>query len=445
MSAEHDQEYFSDGVAQEIINALAQVPGLHVVARSSSFSFKGKSVDLRSVGDTLDVAHVLEGSVRKSGQRLRISAQLVSTADGYQLWSQTFDRDQADVFAVQDEIARAVVIALKIRVLPSGEGPGRKATSPEAYTHYLRGLQLQDSGSIAQTPDAIDEYRRTIALDASYAPAHARLAEALLRYGNSGEATNEEASSWTRNAVAEAERAVELDPSRVDGYVARGSLRTAYTWDWSGARADLERAVTLSPGDANAQRRYGHLLAVLGRLPEAIPVRPDGARARPTLGGDPLPAGQPAQCRRELCAQAQELLRKALEIAPQHALADRELAFTELLDGQPAAALAQFQALRLEWLRNFGARSPTTASDGARSHRPRSTASSPPAATPPSTRSPQIHAWRGERDLAFVWLERARIGRDAGLRYLKYDPLLRSLRGDPRWAALLQKLGLPLG
>ena len=186
MSAEHDQEYFSDGVAQEIINALAQVPGLHVVARSSSFSFKGKSEDLRTVGQKLDVAHVLEGSVRKSGGRLRITAQLVSTADGYQLWSQTFDRQLADVFAVQDEIARAVVAALRMNVLPdrAGSAAGRRVTSPEAYTLYLRGLQLQNTGSASGLRAAIEEFERAIAIDPGYAPAHARIAESAIRYAN---------------------------------------------------------------------------------------------------------------------------------------------------------------------------------------------------------------------------------------------------------------------
>ena len=223
MSAEHDQEYFSDGVAQEIINALAQVPGLHVAARSSSFSFKGKSEDLRSVGQKLDVANVLEGSVRKSGNRLRVTAQLVSAADGYQLWSRTFDRELADVFAVQDEIANAVVAALSTKVLVGRGGiiQERRVTSPEAYTHYLRGLQLQNSGSTDGLKGAIEEFQRTIEIDPSYAPAHARLAEVVhslrlvgVRRGEDGDWTGGRPAQPKRSARWSSPRARSTDTRR---------------------------------------------------------------------------------------------------------------------------------------------------------------------------------------------------------------------------------------
>jgi eukaryotic-like serine/threonine-protein kinase len=165
MSPEHDQEYFSDGVAQEIMSTLTQVPGLRVAARSSSFSFKGKNEDLRTVAQKLNVGHILEGSVRKSGGRLRVTAQVVSAADGYQLWSQSFDRDLVDIFAVQDEIARAVVTALRMKVLPEDRALEPQVTKPEGYAFYLRGLQLTGSGSLTDLPEAIHEFEKAIALD----------------------------------------------------------------------------------------------------------------------------------------------------------------------------------------------------------------------------------------------------------------------------------------
>jgi serine/threonine-protein kinase len=445
MSADHDQEYFSDGVAQEIINALAQVPGLHVVARSSSFSFKGKNEDLRSVGQKLEVAHVLEGSVRKSGNHLRVTAQLVNAADGYQLWSQSFDRDLADVFAVQDEIARAVVAALSMKVLvgPGGIAQGRRVTSPEAYTHYLRALQLQNSGSTDGLKGAIDELQQTIQADPGYAPAHARLAEVVVRYDSSIGDAARTTTDWRRMAVVEAERAVELGPDQVDGYEARGLLRTAFIWDWSGARADLEKAISLSPGSANAQIRYAQLMAVRGRLGEAIEtgrkavqLDPLSPETRYQLGSFYNAVGD--------YALARETLKVALVNAPRHGFASRELAFTELLDGHPAEALAMFRAHHQEWVREFG----TALAEHSLGHEVESRAALDRLHASNGRTAlyqiAQIHAWRGENDLAFEWLERARLERDPGTRYLKYDPFMRPLRKDPRYAELLTRMKLPL-
>ena len=444
MSAEHDQEYFSDGVAQEIINALAQVPSLRVAARSSSFYFKGKSEDLRAVGQKLNVAHVLEGSVRKSGTRLRVTAQLVNAADGYQLWSQSFDRDLADVFAVQDEIARAVVTALKMRVLSAGEGKGRRATTPEAYNHYLRGLQLQNKGTIDSLHDAIEEYGRAIAADVSYAPAHARLAESLLRYGNSGSWDLAETQRLSQSAQAEAERAVEFDSTRVDGFAARGFSRTVLSWDWPGARDDFERAMALSPGDVNARARYGHLLAVLGRMPEAIPVVEDALELDPLSSETRYWLATLYNATAKYAA-ARELLHKALELAPQHDLAKREVAFTELLDGHPSLALATVPGLGQDWTKSLV----TALAQHSLGNRRESDAALArlvsAAGTTATYQIAQVHAWRGEQEEAFDWLERARLRHDPGLRYLKYDPFLRSLRGDSRFASLLEKLKLPPG
>jgi eukaryotic-like serine/threonine-protein kinase len=443
MSPEHDQGYFSDGVAQEIINALAQVPGLHVAARSSSFTFKGSNEDLRAVAQKLDVANVLEGSVRKSGNHLRVTAQLVSAKDGYQLWSRSFDSELADIFAVQDQIASAVVAALKMRVLPdaAASSSGRKTTSPEAYTHYLRGLQLQNTGTFPGLLEAIEEYDKVLALDPDYAPAHARIAESALTYGTSTDDPVEN-RKWSRRSVAEADRAVELDPNGVEALVARGTVRFVLTFDWAGARADLDRAVAVGPGVAGTHETRGELLAVLGQIPAAI------AEARTAFELDPLVAWNLFQLGNLYnavgqYALARQFLGKALEIAPRHALALRELAFTELLDGHPAAALPLFLGHPQEWVRNFG----SALAEHALGNEAASTAALDRlvagAGITAAYQIAVVHAWRGERDAAFEWLEKARLAGDVGIRYLKYDPFLRSLRGDPRYAALLAKMKLP--
>jgi serine/threonine protein kinase/tetratricopeptide (TPR) repeat protein len=439
MSPERDQGYFSDGVAQEIINALAQVPGLRVAARSSSFSLKQKGVDLRTVGQKLAVAHVLEGSVRKAGNRLRVTAQLVGAADGYQLWSQSFDSELADVFTVQDEIAAAVVAALKMKVLTAATP--RKTTTPAAYAHYLRGVQLQNTGSLPGLRAAIDEYDKALAIDEAYAPAHARLAQAAVAYG--GSSTEEDNPEWMRRAVVEADRAVELDPDGVDGLVARGNVRTIFTLDWAGARADLDRAVALGPGDESAHRRRAQLLSALGRLPDAV----EAARAAVDL--DPVSAdsnyvlGHVYSLVGEY-GLARQSFQKALEAAPDHALAGRDLGITDLLDGQPEKALQLFQRHPQAWIRAFGSALALHSLGRAAEARTAADAFTAGWSHVAIYQLGQLHAWRGETDDAFDWLERARKDGDAGMRYIRADPLLRALHPDPRFRAFLVRLKLPV-
>jgi eukaryotic-like serine/threonine-protein kinase len=442
MSPQHDQGYFSDGVAQEIINALAQVPGLHVAARSSSFTFKGSSEDLRAVAQKLGVANVLEGSVRKSGNRLRVTAQLVSAQDGYQLWSKSFDSELADVFAVQDQIASAVVAALKMKVLPDAAAAAstRKSTNAEAYTHYLRGLELQNLGTVHGYRSAIEEYEKAVALDPDYAPAHAAIATTALLYGNSL-ADEFDTREWNRRAISEADRAVELDPNGVESLVARGRLRNIVSWDWPGARADLERAVTLGPGFATAQMGLAGLLSTLGELPAAIEAAKTGYDLDPVSS---LSAYQLASLYNAAgqYALARKILKKSMETSPEAGFTIRELGFTELLDRHPAEALAVFKTNPVEWMRDLG----TALAEHSLGNEETSKAAldklvSKFGATA-TYQVAQVHAWRGERDAAFEWLEKSRLSRDAGLRYIKHDPLLKSLRGDPRYAAMLAKLKL---
>ena len=316
-------------------------------------------------------------------------------------------------------------------------------TSPEAYTHYLRGLQLQNSGSTDGLKGAIEEFQRTIELDPSYAPAHARLAEVVVRYDSSVADTERKALDWRKTGAIEAERAVDLAPGQVDGYEARGLIRTGFAWDWSGARADLEQAISLSPGSATARVRYSQLMAVLGRLAEAI------ESARKAVELDPLSAESRYQLGNVYNAVgeyslARETLKIGLAAAPKHGFASRELALTELLDGHPADALALFRAHQQEWIRDFGTAlaehslGNDAASKAALNHLIATNGSSA------LYQIAQIHAWRGESDLAFEWLERARVERDPGTRYIKYDPLVRTLRNDPRFADVLTRMRLPL-
>jgi len=444
MSPAHDQEYFSDGVAQEILNALAQVPELRVVARTSSFAFKGLNEDLRTVGQKLQVDHILEGSVQKAGDRLRVTAQLVSATDGYQLWSQTFDRSVTDVFAVQDEIARAVVGALRLRVLTAeGETPETKVTRPEVYATYLRGLQRLNTGSFADLPGAIDEFRKATALDPGYAPAHAALAQAMVVYGANSDSSTARSFDfdWRHDGLAEVEKALALNPRLADGYGTRGFIAVTITWDWPTALRDYEQAIALAPGNVSYLTGYADVLSIVGRSADAL------AAARKAVAYDPLSATAKFRLgllcvRQGQAAAARAALESALALAPDHLLR-RYVGYLDLIEGHPDKALDLFRGLPQEWTRQFGiALAEHSLGNEAASRRAleqliRANAHEAP------YQIASVYAWRGERDQAFEWLDRAYRDRDPGLPYANLDMFLRSLHGDPRFNALLAKLKLP--
>jgi len=442
MSPGRDHEYLSDGLAEEILNALAQVEGLHVAGRTSSFSFKGRNEDLRAIGQSLGVGAVLEGSVRKSGNRVRITAQVVNVADGFHVWSQTYDRDLTDIFAVQDDIARSVVTATKLKLLSrqATVPAARRTANPEVYTQFLLARQFFNRGVVEDYRRSVEAYERAIALDPSYAPARAGLGEALTWMVNAELTTPQMRIEGQQRALGEAEKAVALAPDLAEANRVRGAIRMSVLWDWAGARTDFERALELAPGDVRAQLWTGHLLAVLGRLPEAI------AATRKALDSDPLEALGWDYLGRYLAAageleQSRKAFQQALQIAPESMWVRRELGFTYLLGGEPAVALASFEK-QAGWIHLLGLA--LAQHDLGRPEEAREALDALVGLEdPPTYQVAQVFAWWGDRDRAFKWLERCRGARDVGLRYAKYDPLLRALRGDARFAAFLKKMNLP--
>jgi serine/threonine protein kinase/tetratricopeptide (TPR) repeat protein len=444
MSPDHDQEYFSDGVAQEIISALTEVRGLRVVARSSSFSFKGKNEDLRAVGNKLNVAHVLEGSVRKAGRQVRVTVQLVNAADGYQVWSRTFDRELGDIFSLQAEIARSVASALEVKALPGVEARSGAARPivPEAYAAYLRGQQLTFSGSATDFLKAREQFKKAINLDPGYAQAYAALAHATVWYESMATGSSERVNSdWRQHALETAERAVTLAPALAEAYVSRAEVRSLAFAEWEAAANDYQKALALAPGNASALAGYAGILATLGRTTEGVrqarlaaELDPLSAEAHYFLGSLYAQTGQ--------YALAKEALGKAEALAPNH-LGANFLGWNELLNGNPAEALAIFQAAPQAWARDWGTAlvEHTLGNDEASRQALRRLIAS--ASQTAAYQIAQVYAWRGERDLAFEWLGRALASHDGGLAALKSDPMLRGLRGDRRYQALLVQLRLP--
>jgi TolB-like protein/Flp pilus assembly protein TadD len=444
LSRDPDQEYFADGLAEELLNLLAKVPGLHVAGRTSSFSFKGKNEDLRAIGQKLNVKTVLEGSVQRAGDRLRITTQLINAADGYHVWSETYDRKLTDVFAVQDEISRSVVAALKVQLLPErAVGLERPATNPDAYAQVLLGRHLIVRGSLQGYQLALAAFRKAVELDPKYAPAWAGVAIASFHVGEGvGWHLDSRENDFARTLAA-ADKAIELGPDLADGYAARGYVRVLKTTDWAGARADLARAIALSPGNAEAICSQGDLFATLGRLPEAIAtlsrateLDPLSVQAWWRLAWYHLGAGH--------VEEAREIARRTLELFPEHSHAARTLGFALLLETRLDEAQAAFQRSSSEPFREMG----TALVEHARGHaRESQQALEHIIATSGKESTYQIaevYAFRGQRERAFEWLERSLALQDAGMRYLKHDPLLRPLRADPRYVTLLKKMNLPV-
>ncbi len=269
MSPDKDQEYFSDGLTEELITSLSQVEGLRVAARTSSFQFKGRNADVREVGRRLDVGAVLEGSVRRSGNRLRIATQLVSVEDGYQLWSQSYDRELTDVFAVQEEIARAIVEALRVE-LGVGEGDALAAVPTqdlEAYDLYLRGRFAWNHRSATALPEAVRYLEQAVARDSSFARAWAALADAYILLVPYAGASRED--TWPKGRAA-AEKALALDSTLAEAHTALAYGTMIYEWDWPAAEASFRRAIAANPEYATAHHWYADLLAGRGRLEESL-------------------------------------------------------------------------------------------------------------------------------------------------------------------------------
>jgi TolB-like protein/tetratricopeptide (TPR) repeat protein len=444
MSQAHDQAHLSTGLAEEIVASLTRLEGLRVTGRTSAAAFGQPLPDLRMVGRELGVETVLQGSVRRDGDRIRVTAQLVKVADGYHLWSRTFDRDIADLFAVQDEIAGAVVQALRVRLL-SGLAPSsllHRTSNPEVYTLYLLGRQLDREDRVEDAQRAVAAYRQALALDPTYAPAWSALSQSLFWGHANADGAAAKLLPAREEAMAAAEQAVTLAPELADGYAARGFLHACLELDWSGARADFERAVALDPGNAEIRQRFArNVLAPIGRLPEARANALLATRLDP-LSNSAWASLAAIHLAEGALASARRAAERSLELRPRQDFAITYLALVELLEGRPAGALQAAERCDAELFRlQLTAVALHSQGRVAEARAALDQLVARHAADGPFQIA-TVHAWRGEPDLAFRWLDRALSALDGGLMDLRLDPLLRGLDADPRLQALLDRLHL---
>jgi TolB-like protein/DNA-binding winged helix-turn-helix (wHTH) protein/predicted Zn-dependent protease len=439
MSEKKDQEYFADGMTEEILDLLSRVRGLQVVARTSAFSFKGKSDDIPTIAQKLKVANVLEGSVRKSGNLLRVSAQLVRADTGYHLWSETFERNQDDVFKIQDAIADAVVKALQISLL-SGAMPSRSETENiEAYTLYLQAnAMLSRASTKAELGKAVDYIQRSIELDPKFAPAWSMLSRVRSSQGAQGYMHEAQAREEARRA---AERSLALDPTLTWAHAAMAQILFFDDWDWAGTEAQVQKSLEIDP-NSPALRWSGYVAEVTGQNEEAVRILRRVAVNDPVDPSAFLYLGT-ALYRAGRFNESEVALRQAVDLWPglsdEHWLAGR----LKLATGDPGRALVEFERGQDD-ARTIG-RALALFALGRRSEADAALAT---AEKELGARAPfriaQIHAFRGEVDLAFSWLDRAFRQRDFRCVFVKGDRLLRNLEADPRYKAFLIKLNLPV-
>ena len=439
-SSDPEQEYFSDGISEELLNRLAKIPQFRVAGRTSSFAFKGKDEELQTIGENLGVGSILEGSVRKSGERVRITAQLINVNDGFQLWSDSYDREVTDIFGVQDEIGSAVANGLKVTLLgdTSDESEPFYPVNADAYNAYLQGLFYLNKFGPDNAKIAMSHFENAVAQEPDYASAWARLSRASADYASMGSQDTEEALLRGREAAA---RALELDPALPEAHTALGYIRYVFDWEWDAAESSYRRALELRPGDVEAGHSLARLIGDRGRLDESLNM------FRSTIEADPLnerlQLRYAAQLLHDEDFEASEsVLTRLLELNPSMNSGRLHLAWAALYEGRLDEALTMATAEPLNfgrWLTSAMVQHRLGNRDAAIQAQQELIETYGNLA---AYQQAQIHTFWGEHDEAVRWLEIAYEARDPGLTSLKIDFILRPLREHPGYVALLEKMNL---
>ena len=456
LSDDKGSEYFSDGVSEELLTVLQKIPGLHVAARTSAFSFKGKNATAQEIGQKLGVAHLVEGSVRRSGDSVRIAARLSRVDTGEELWSENYTRDLQDVFAVQAELAQTIVAQLRGRFAGADAGSTAKETiqaevqaaakggtrNVEAHEAYLQGRFFINRHSEKEANQAQAAFQRAVELDPNFALAWAGLAQTHIWYCNYATEGGQKGFNAHLTAARESlEKALAIEPDLPEALSARAVIETNFDYDWKGAAETLHKALALAPGDPTLLMEAGNLAAIRGEVAQgqelvrhAVSVDPVNALARAFLASSLAAAGHYEEARTQYA--------RVIELNPSAPNSHASIGLCYLLEGKFDEAVAAAQQDAAGWARLLVVSS-------ARWSQKRVAESDAALreliAKYGETAAYQIadvYGYRNDKDHAFEWLERARRQRDAGLPTLRIDLLLKNLHSDPRWNAFLHTMGL---
>jgi TolB-like protein/class 3 adenylate cyclase len=434
MSEEKANEFFSDGISEELLNLLTKIPQLKVAARTSSFSFKGKGVEIPEIARQLHVAHVLEGSVRRSGDQLRITAQLIRAVEGYHLWSETYDRKMDDIFKIQDEIAGEVVKELKVKLL--GAAPKVRTTDPKAYALYLQARELGRQGNAEAFAKSDALLRQVLEIDPRYAPAWNELARNFINKTGSGLLSTQEGYAHAREA---AEKALALDPDYAPAHAGLGWIAMYGDNDPAGAARHFQRALALDPTDLGVLGNATYFLQGLGRLDEALTLEEAVVRRDPVnvttlsnLGYHQRIAGR--------YDAAIASFRTLLSLSPNRGGAHAQLGIALMQKGDATAALAEIEQEKSSW-RMIGlpmaycALARKTEYEKAIADEIKQDEKEGP------YNIAHVYAFCGDADKAFEWLDKAVAYQDSGLAEIVTENLFDKIHSDPRWLPFLRKIG----
>jgi len=444
LSADREQEYFCDGMAEEIINALTQLEGLRVVARTSSFSFRGKEIDVREIGRQLNIENLLEGSVRKAGNRVRITAQLINVADGYHLWSDKYDRNIEDIFAIQDEISLAIVDRLKVKLLKEEKAKlvKRFTENQEAYNLYLKGRYFWNRRYEGGLQKGIEFFQQAIEKDPLYALAYVGMADCYILLGHFGWLPPKEAYPRARTA---AEKALEIDDKLAEAHTSMGWIRTFYDWDWVGAEEEFKRALNLNPNYATGYEWYAVSLAPMERLDEASILLKRALELDPLSLMISTVVGLGLYWARQY-DEALDQYRRTLEMDPNFSLAYLFQGFNFVgkeMWKEAIASLKRFVALSMNSPIGIGHLGLAYALSGQTDEALKMLDQLNELSIKryvSSLYKALIYGGLGKKDQAFEYLDKAYDERESWMATLKTAPFMDNLRSDLRFTVLLKKI-----
>jgi TolB-like protein/Flp pilus assembly protein TadD len=435
MSEDRANEYFSDGISEELLNLLTKVPQLQVAARTSSFSFKGRQVEIPEIGRQLHVANVLEGSVRKSGDRVRITAQLIRAGEGFHLWSETYDRKLDDIFKIQDEIAAEVVKQLKVRLL--GAAPTVRQTDPKGYMLYLQAVQLGRQNTPEAFAQSDELYRQVLQIDSRYAPAWRELSRNFTNEADAGLLSNSEGYARAREA---GEKALAIDPNYASAHSGLGWIAMA-NHDFVNAAKHFERALALDSNDLSVLGNSAAFLQAMGRLEEALAIQQALVRRDPVNVTALYNLGYTQRVMGQYDA-AIVTYRRVLGLSPGYASAHYQICIAMLLKNDASAALAEIEQENNEPSRLIGL--PMVYHALGRKAESRIALATLIARFEKdwSYNIAQVYAFGEEADKAFEWLDKAVAYHDPGLSDIVRENLFDNIHSDLRWVPFLRKVGL---